>query len=285
MRQARELLRGMVDRYAGHPKAPHEMRADDARQVPAGVHEQHHAVRDEHIAGVHCTWLDPHLAGEGVVVSLHGGGYWVGPGPAHWNWFSALCRQSARAGLLIRYSRAPEATYPVAVDEAQAVVRTLTGPWTLVGDSAGGGLGLALAQRLRDAGLPMPRGMVLSSPWLDTTLTHPEMLANQHIDPMMGVEALDAYAAGYAGDADRTHPELSPLFADPAGLPPMLVVAGTHEVFVWEIRDWVAKCRAAGTTCDYIEVEGAVHDFAIMLTLFPEARDVLPAQVEFIRAH
>ena len=282
MRRAPELLAPMVDRYAGPPMELDELRAGDAREAPEAVRRAHAEVRDEEIAGVHCTWLDPGLRDQGLLVSLHGGGYWVGPGALHWEWFSTLCRATGRAGLLIRYARAPEATYPLALEQSQAVARTLDGPWWLVGDSAGAALGVALAARLR--GTPhAPRGMVLSSPWMDITMRHPQMLANQHLDVMLGVPALDRYAAGYAGATDRAHPELSPLNLDPAGLPPMLVTVGTAELFLWEIRDWARACAAAGTPCEVIEVEGAIHDFAIMLALLPEAREVLPGQVAFLQ--
>jgi acetyl esterase/lipase len=113
-------------------------------------------------------------------------------------------------------------------------------------------------------------------------MAHPEQAANAHFDPMMGIPALDHYAKAYAGQADRRHPHLSPLYGNPTGLPPMLITVGTAELFLFEIRDWKAKCDAAGTKCEVIEMDGATHDFAIMLTLMPEAREVLPAQVEFL---
>jgi len=284
MRRAPELLPGMLQRYRGAPMDWAEMRADDARAAPDAVRDAH-TVMDETIAGVHCTWIDPGRRENGVIVSLHGGGYIVGPGPAHWGWFSTLCQRSGMAGLLIRYSRAPEATYPTALNEVLAVVRTLPDPWYLIGDSAGAGLGVAAASHLRDRGEPMPRAMVLSSPWLDITMTHPDEVANAHIDPMLGIAALDRYARAYAGQTDRRDPGLSPLYGDPTGLPPMHVVVGTAELFLFEIRDWKAKCDASGTACEVVEVDGAIHDFAIMLSLMPEAREALPAQAAFLAAH
>lgn len=284
MEQAPALLPGMVQRYRGEPMHCDQMRVDDARGAPDAIRDAH-TVLDEHIAGVHCTWINPEHRANGLIVSLHGGGYIVGPGAAHWGWVSTLCRDTGQAGLLIRYSRAPEATYPTALNEVLAVVRTLDGPWQLIGDSAGGGLGLATASSLRDAGEMVPTAMVLSSPWLDITMAHPEQAANAHIDPMMGIPALDHYARAYAGATDRTHPHLSPLYGDPTGLPPMLITVGTAELFLFETRDWKAKCDAVGTSCKVIEVDGAIHDFAIMLGLMPEAIEVLPAQTAFLADH
>ena len=284
MQRAPELLPTMVQRYRGEPMHCDDMRLEDAREAPEAIRDAHTVV-DERIAGVHCTWINPQHRANGLIVSLHGGGYIVGPGAAHWGWFSTLCRETSQAGLLIRYSRAPEATYPTALNEVLGVVRTLVGPWQLIGDSAGGGLGLATAFSLRDAGEEMPTAMVLSSPWLDITMAHPEQAANAHIDPMMGIPALDHYAQAYAGGTDRAHPHLSPLNGDPIGLPPMLITVGTAELFLFETRDWKAKCDAVGTPCEVIEMDGAIHDFAIMLALMPEAREVLPAQAAFLTAH
>ena len=284
MQRAPELLPTMVQRYRGEPMHCDDMRIEDAREAPEAIREAHTVV-DERIAGVDCTWINPEDRANGLIVSLHGGGYIVGPGAAHWGWFSTLCRETGQAGLLIRYSRAPEATYPTALNEVLGAVRTLDGPWQIIGDSAGGGLALATAFSLRDAGEPLPTAMVLSSPWLDITMAHPEQAANAHIDPMMGIPALDHYARAYAGGTDRRHPHLSPLFGDPTGLPPMLITVGTAELFLFETRDWKAKCDAAGTPCEVIEMEGAIHDFAIMLALMPEAREVLPRQATFLRSH
>ena len=284
MRRAQELLPGMLQRYKGDPMTWDEMRADDAREAPDAVRDAH-SVMDETIAGVRCTWLDQDRRGNGLIISLHGGGYIVGPGAAHWGWFSALCERTGMAGLLIRYSRAPEAAYPTALNEVLAVVRTLPDDWHLIGDSAGAGLGVAATMHLRDAGERMPRSMVLSSPWLDITMAHPDEVVNAHIDPMMGIAALDRYARAYAGTADRRDPGLSPLYGDPTGLPPMHITVGTAELFLFEIRDWKASCDAVGTVCDLAETEGAIHDFAIMLSLMPEAREALPAQAAFLAAH
>ena len=280
MRRATELLPTMVQRYRGEPMHCDDMRIEDAREAPEPIREAHTVV-DERIAGVDCSWINPENRAHGLIVSLHGGGYIVGPGAAHWGWFSTLCRETGQAGLLIRYSRAPEATYPTALNEVLGVVRTLDGPWQTVGDSAGGGLALALAFRLRDGGEPLPTAMVLSSPWLDLTMSNPGLIANAHADIMLGSERLGEYARAYAGDRDLRDPLVSPAFGDPAGLPPMLITAGGAELMRAEIRDWAAACEAAGTACEVIEVDGAIHDFAMARTLFPEAREVFPRMAAF----
>jgi acetyl esterase/lipase len=194
-----------------------------------------------------------------------------------------MCEATGMAGLVVLYDRAPEARFPVALEQVVTTCAGIDGDWVLAGDSAGGGLAVAAAMRMRDSGAALPRAIVLSSPWLDLTLSHPGMLANQHVDPMLGLDRLDEYAVAYAGDRDRRDPGISPAFGDAGGLPPMLITVGDAELMLWECRDFTRRCHAAGTACEIIEVEGAIHDFAMARTLFPEARDVLPRMAAFAR--
>ena len=283
MQMAPWLLPAMRRRYRGADTPVDELRVFDAREVPAPLAAMH-GTEDAQIGGARCTWIAPERRQAGVVVFLHGGAYVFGPGPGHWDWLCALCELTGTAGLLVRYARAPEARFPVALDQVVQVCLAQDDPWVLAGDSAGGGLALAAAFRLRDSAARLPAGLALSSPWMDLTMEHPEMRAHQQVDVMLGVDRLAAYAGDYAGAADMRDPHVSPAFGDPRGLPPMLITSGGAELMRWEIRDWARACADAGTTCDLIEVEGAIHDFAMARTLFPEAREVLPAFAEFVAA-
>jgi acetyl esterase/lipase len=282
MQMAPWLLPSMRRRYRGSRAPIADLRVFDARDAPASLAAAG-LVQSTEVAGVPGAWIAPGNRPGGTIVFLHGGGYVFGPGPGHWDWLAALCDATGMAGLMLLYERAPEARYPVALEQVVAACATIEGDWVLAGDSAGGGLALAAAMRMRDAGAPLPRALVLSSPWLDLTLEHPQMLAGQDLDVMLGLDRLRDYAAEYAGAHDRRSPGISPLFGDPSGLPPMLMTAGGAELMLWECRDWTQQCDAAGTPCQLIEVEGAIHDFAMARTLFPEARTVLPRIASFAR--
>lgn len=283
MQMAPWLLPSMRRRYRGAPAPVPDLRVFDARTVPAGLAGTC-TTQPGGLAGVEAMWIEPGSRHRGVIVFLHGGGYVFGPGPGHWEWVCAMCHATGMAGLMVLYERAPEARFPVALNQVLDACSTLDGDWVLAGDSAGGGLAVSAAMRLRDAERPLPRALVLSSPWLDLTLANPDMLANQDVDVMLGLDRLRDYAAAYVGDADPRDPGISPRFGDPAGLPPSIVTVGGAELMQWECRDWAARCRAAGTPCELIEVPGAIHDFAMARTLWPEAREVFPALAAFIRS-
>jgi acetyl esterase/lipase len=282
MQMAPWLLPSMRRRYRGSAAPVQDLRVFDARTIPPPLADLH-SIDAVAVAGVDATWINAGARGNGTIVFLHGGAYVFGPGPGHWDWLCAMCEATGMAGLMLLYDRAPEAQYPMALDEVISASATLDGDWVLAGDSAGGGLALAVAMRMRDSGAPLPRALVLSSPWLDLTLGHERMLANQHVDVMLGLDRLADYAAMYAGDHDRRDPGISPAFGDPTGLPPMLITVGGSELMLWECRDWRERCAAAGTPCDLIEAPGAIHDFAMARTLFPEARRVLPRMAAFAR--
>ena len=282
MQMAPWLLPAMRRRYRGAPAPVEDLRVFDARDIPAGLAGGRDEA-DRHNGGARRTWIAPDRRPMGTIVFLHGGGYVFGPGPGHWEWLCAMCDATGMAGLMVRYARAPEAAYPVALDQVLAVCARMQGDWVLAGDSSGGGLALATAFRLRDSGRPMPRRMVLSSPWLDVTMSHPGLRAHEDRDVMLGTEALARYARSYVGDSDPRDPGISPAFGRPEGLPPMIITVGGAELMLWEIRDWADACAAAGTPCELLEVDGAVHDFAMARTLFPEARQVFPRLADFVR--
>lgn len=280
MQMAPWLLPSMRRRYRGAAAPVADLRVFDAREMPAALAAAHPAevVRAGAVPGV---LIHPERRPNGVIVFLHGGAHVFGPGPGHWEWLCAMSDATAMAGLLLLYDRAPEARYPVSLEQVLAACADLDGHWVLAGDSSGGGLAVAAAMRMRDDGRPPPRALVLSSPWLDLTMSNPGLAANADADIMLGTERLGEYARAYAGDADLRDPFISPAFGDPAGLPPMIITSGGDELMRAEIRDWGDACAAARTPCEVIEVPGAIHDFAMARTLFPEAREVFPRMAGF----
>jgi acetyl esterase/lipase len=130
---------------------------------------------------------------------------------------------------------------------------------TLVGDSAGGGLSLALAQRLRDARRPLPPRIVLLSPWLDLTISDPRQGAIARTDPMLDIPGLRAAGRWYADDLSPDDPAVSPLFGDLAGLPPIALFAGTNDLVFPDSDRLRARAREAGVDLTYREYLGLFH--------------------------
>ena len=115
-----------------------------------------------------------------------------------------------------------------------------------MGDSAGGGAALCTLQRLRDAGDPLPAGAYLLSPWTDLSASGETVSTKADVDPMLRAHLIGEMAKLYAGDVALDDPGLSPLFADLAGLPPMLIQTGDDEVLLSDSTRLAERARAAG---------------------------------------
>ncbi|MGH6877743.1 MAG: alpha/beta hydrolase, partial [Rhizomicrobium sp.] len=185
------------------------------------------------------------------VLFLHGGGYITGSPALYrhvlWRFASASKAQIAA----IDYRLAPEHPFPAALDDAAAAWRGLLAEGAdprrsaIMGDSAGGGLALALALRLRDEGGPLPAAIVAISPWTDLAITG-ESCRNDAADPMLKSDCLKPFAAQYLGGADSRHPYASPLYGDLRGLPPTLLQVGSDEILRDDATRMAERMRDAG---------------------------------------
>ena len=165
-------------------------------------------------------------ADDAVVLYLHGGGYCIGSLATHRPLAGRIALASGCRVVTLDYRLAPEHPFPAAVDDACAAYRDLlaggSAPHRLAvaGDSAGGGLAVALLLALRAAGTPLPAAAVCLSPWTDLTQSSPAYDERGDHDPMVSKAGLDEMAAAYLGDTDPRTPLASPLFGDLGGLPP-----------------------------------------------------------------
>jgi phosphinothricin tripeptide acetyl hydrolase len=181
---------------------------------------------------------------------LHGGGYCVGGCASHRTVAARMAEAAGATAFVVDYRLAPEHPYPAAVDDALAAWRALIASGrdptrtVIAGDSAGGGLSVATAVAARDAGLPLPAGLHLISPWVNLTNASPAYQAKAETDFIITQQGIDEFAEGYlAGKTDPKTPLASPLFADLAGLPPTLIQVGSEEVL---LSDSTQLAEAAG---------------------------------------
>lgn len=202
-----------------------------------------------------------------VVLYLHGGGYVAGSHATHRGLVAPFVRHGRARVLLPEYRLAPEHRFPAAVEDALAAYRWLleevgvdAARVAFVGDSAGGGLAVALAVAARDEGLPLPAGVACMSPWADLTASGASVVTNDHNDIWLDGGLIRPAAGLYAPD-EPTHPWASPLFADLTGLPPMLVHVGTHEVLLDDARRLVHRAREHGVDASLGEFDGLWHVF------------------------
>lgn len=229
--------------------------------VPADVE-----VTPVRLAGVGCERFRPAgvPAGRGLLLYFHGGAYIGGSLASHRALTARLARSCGCEAIAVDYRLAPEHPYPAGLDDALAVYGHLLDggavPEQVVvaGDSAGGGLATAALLRLRDDALPLPAGAVLLSPWLDLTLSGAAVTDRAPVDPILRPEPLARSALAYGGDNLRD-PLVSPVFADPAGLPPLLVLVGTAEILLDDSRTFADVASAAGVSVTLEVEEDLVH--------------------------
>jgi acetyl esterase/lipase len=229
------------------------------------------------IGGIEAEWLTPiGRSTEVVILHLHGGGYVSGSAELHRMMTSQLAKSLDARVLAPNYRLAPEHPFPAALEDALEVYRYLlaTGcdPADVVvsGDSAGGGLALALVMKLRGSGVPLPAALVLMSPWTDLELKNPSCTEKAGDEALLTVPVLREWALEYAGGARLDDPLLSPVNGDFSGFPPMLVQVGSEEILLDDARILAQRAEAAGVHVHLSVWEGLWHVWQVLGPLVPE---------------
>jgi acetyl esterase/lipase len=241
---------------------------------PKGV-----AISQATIADVPSMSLTPRNASDtGLLLYLHGGAYVMGSPVTHRNLVSNIAARTGLRALLPDYRLAPEHRFPAAVEDATGVYKALLAdghrPQNIIvaGDSAGGGLTMGMLLSLRDEGVPLPAGAFLLSPWLDLTASGESMETRRHLDPWFCKEDV-AFVAHYYSDADQlTHPQVSPVFGDMRGMPPICIQVGDHEVLLSDSTRLADNVRAAGGEVDTEVFDQMWHVFQVFHPVMPESR-------------
>ena len=225
-----------------------------------------------------------------VVLYLHGGGYCTGSLDSHRQLASRIARASGSQVALLDYRLAPEDPFPAAVIDAASAFRDLLGTgvdptrMAIAGDSAGGGLTMATLLALREAGDPLPAAAVCLSPWVDLTQSAPSYDSLADLDPMVSRADLDEMARYYLGEADPRTELASPLLAgNLAGLPPVLIEVGAHEVLLDDATGLAGRLRAAGGTVSLTVWPELIHVFqAFPGEIIPESDQSIVAVGAFL---
>jgi epsilon-lactone hydrolase len=247
-------------------------------------------VSEADAGGVPAHWISlPGTDAGRVLLYLHGGGYQLGSVKSHGELAARLGRASGRRVLLPEYRLAPEHPFPAAVDDVLTVWRWLrTGQGlpasavAVAGDSAGGGLAVALMATLRDAGEDLPAAAVLMSPWTDLSFSGASMTEREAEDPVLTPDEIREFAAIYLAGADPRAPQASPLFARLDGLPPLLIQVGTAELLLSDSEELAASAAAAGVDVTVQLCEGAPHVYQAMPDT-PEAVEATDQAGAFLR--
>jgi monoterpene epsilon-lactone hydrolase len=257
------------------------------RPYPADV-----AAVDVHLGGVGAIELT--VAGHGAdptVLYFHGGGYVAGSARTGTHLAAEFARRTGGRALSVDYRLAPEHPYPAAVQDGLAAYAGLLDSGVspsqvlVAGDSAGGGLAVATLLAARDQGLPQPAAVAVFSPWADISRSGASMRTKDGADPLFSYDAMGWYADRYVPAGDRSAPLASPVFATLAGLPPLLIQAGSHEVL---LDDAVRLAANAGR--DDVDVtlrvapEGT-HVFQLHFGALDEADEAIDDIARFFQQH
>ena len=224
------------------------------------------------------TWKDS--TSRWVVLHLHGGGY-VGAMRKHYKQMAGLYSEVGGGATVITvdYRVAPEHTFPAALEDALTAYEWILDQGysndqiILAGDSAGGGLAMALVHALKASWRKLPAGIVAMSPWTDVTCSGNSYKDNFEIDPVFGNERSElVFENPYVGDADTRDPRISPLFGDFYGFPPMLIQVGTDEMLLSDSISVAEKAKSAGVKVRLSVYNGMFHVFQMAGTIMDESK-------------
>ncbi|WP_112663376.1 alpha/beta hydrolase [Microvirga flavescens] len=245
------------------------------------------------IDGFSAEWsLAPGSDASRVLLFFHGGGYCSGSVLSHRRLITEAGRAAGIRTLAVAYRLAPENPFPAAFDDAKAAWRFLLSQGIAAerivvgGDSAGGGLTLALMTSLRDERAPLPACGWLMSPWTDLTLSGSTLATKDAVDPLIHEGYLEELAAAYVPRGiDRKDPRVSPLYADLTGLPPLLIQVGSAETL---LSDATRFAEAAGSQDVAVTLEiwpHMIHAWLLWNAHLKPGRDALANAGAFMRRH
>jgi acetyl esterase/lipase len=234
------------------------------------------------INGLPAEWLVPAGADNSkVLLYFHGGAYLMGSCATHRQLVSHIAVAAGVKALLPEYRLAPEHRFPAAVDDAVGIYQALLSDGFLphniavAGDSAGGGLTMAMLITLRDRALPLPAFAALLSPWLDMTGTGESMRTRAQHDPWFRPTDLGIVTGYYCEPEQLRDPRVSPVYADLSGLPPLYVQVGEDEILLSDSERAAGKIRATGGEVELEVWPGMWHVFQAFVHQVPEAKKAI----------
>jgi acetyl esterase/lipase len=251
-------------------------------------------LRHERVAvsgGAHGEWIAGPAPTPGVLLYVHGGGYVSCSAATHRPIAAALARRVGCRVFSADYRTAPEARFPAAFEDVASVYQWLLtegapgAQVALAGESAGGGLVLALALHARESGWPAPACVAALSPWTDLAGTGTSLRTNDGRCAMFHPENIPAFASAYLDRAPADDPRASPLYAEWRGLPPVLLQVGSTELLLDDARRVHERIVTAGGASRLTVYDDMVHGWQLLAPLVPEARAAVREVADFVGAH
>lgn len=247
---------------------------------------------DISVNGVAAEWLTPpEIIDNRVLLYLHGGGYLMGSPRTHRSLVWRIAKQAKASGLVLDYRLAPENPFPSALEDAVTSYAWLLehnvkpAKISVMGDSAGGGLALALLLKLPEQSLPLPGCAAVISPWTDMTCSSPSIVEKADEDPILNRDKLRVGARCYAGEIDLKTPFLSPLYGNFDELPPLLIQVGTEEMLLDDSRRFAEKAKKAGHPVELEVWDGMLHVWHYLARFLQEGRKAIERIGQFVTEH
>jgi epsilon-lactone hydrolase len=244
------------------------------------------------LGGVPVVYVDiPGTTTDGVILYFHGGFFAIGSAATSVGLASDLARKARMQVVTVDYRLAPEHPYPAAPHDAMAAYQGLldsgqdVAQVALAGESAGANLALVTLAAVGRAGLPQPTSVVLMSPWADLAGTGDSIETKADVDPIITADAVRVRARDYLGGADASDPAVSPVSASLAGLPPLLIQAGSHEVLLDDAIRLATRAAYDDVAVTLDVVPGVPHVFQAFAAILDEGEAALTRAGAFLGQH
>ncbi len=221
-----------------------------------------------------------------VILYIHGGGYISNLTKYDWDFVTELAAKTNSKILVADYPLAPVSNYKdvyAYFDELyrDVLTRIAKDDVIFLGNSAGGGIALGFTQKLRDENQPLPSKIILNSPWLDITMTNPEIASIDNKDKLLGIEGLRMTGKAYAAGLNDKDPMVSPIYGDLSDLPPINLFIGTHDLFLPDARKLKQALRTQNIPMNYFEYPKMFHVW-MAVTSLEESQHAIDQMAELI---
>lgn len=233
-------------------------------------------VEERQECGMQVFFLNEKSQSDTLIFYLHGGAYVSPPANDHLKLCGRISKDLDVPVIFPIYPKVPDHTAKDAYNEMLKLYQAYAdkaAKIVFMGDSAGGGLALGLAQVLRDSGARQPDQLILFSPWVDVSMENKEMAEYEKVDPMLGIYGLEKIGTLWAGEWDVHDPRVSPIYGDMSNLGTVSLFVGTREIFYPEILRLNEKLKEQNTPCSLCVGQGQNHVYPLYPT--PEAAGAL----------
>lgn len=242
------------------------------------------------LAGVKCESVKAEgVSTKEVVLYFHGGGYTSGSPTTHRILTAHISRVTEREVIVVDYRLAPEHPFPAGLNDAFSVYTALLergykGEEIIIGgDSAGGGMTMALSYKIRDSRVVLPKALFLLSPWADLTASGESHKTKVEIDPFITMKGLNTSSDAYCSDEQLKDPLVSPVFGSMESLPPLYIQVGEEEILLSDsvmLRD---RAEEAGVEVLFEEWKGLWHVWHLAVGAVPEADRAVAKIGDFVK--